>query len=222
MAENEEKEFSLIAPPDFWQKEFRGKPLDFKVKMKGVFQVEMPEINDEFAQSLGKFKNKEELEKSISEGIFAEKEDKEKARWQTAVLEKIASEAKIDLPDILIEEERDAMIEDLKRRIEGMGLSFENYLLQIKKSLEDFKKDFLPEAEKRVKILLCIYEIAKNENIKVEEREIEEEINKILKQHPEMVDEIKAEEENLKNYLREQILQRKVLNLLLNESRKKG
>lgn len=221
MRENEEKEFSLMAPSSFWQKELQGKPLDFKVKMKGVFRVDMPEINDEFAQSLGKFKNKEDLQKSISEGILEEKKQGEKTRWQSAVLSKIAKEAKMDLPDVLIEEERDAMIDDLKKRIEQMGLSFEHYLLHLKKSIDDLKKDLLPEAEKRVRMLLCIYEIAKRENIKVEEKEVEEEINKILKQHPEMVEEIKSQGEVLKSYLREQILQKKVVDLLLSQQGRK-
>lgn len=221
MAENEEKEFSLTMPQDFWQKEFQGKPLTFKVKMKGVYRVEMPEINDEFAKSLGKFQNKKELEKSISEGILMEKEEEEKSRWENIVLEKIAKEAEIDLPDILIERERDVMVDDLKRRIEQMGVSFEQYLLQIKKSLDDFKKEILPQAEKRLRILLCIYEIAKTENIKVEEKEIEEEINKILQQNPTIKDEIKAQEESLKEYLREQILQRKVLDFLFSQGGKK-
>ncbi|MGB4253913.1 MAG: trigger factor [Minisyncoccales bacterium] len=217
MRENEEKEFSLMAPSSFWQKELQGKPLDFKVRMKGVFKVDTPEINDEFAQSLGKFKNKEDLQKNISEGILEEKRQEEKIRWQSAVLGKIAKEAKIDLPDILIEEERDAMIDDLKKRIEQMGISFEQYLLHLKKSIDDLKKELLPEAEKRTRMLLCIYEIAKKENIKIEEKEIEEEINKILKQHPEMAEEIKSQEETLKSYLREQILQKKVVDLLLSQ-----
>jgi len=217
MRENEEKEFSLMAPSNFWQKELQGKPLDFKVKMKGVFKVDTPEMNDEFARSMGKFKDKEDLQKNISEGILEEKRQGEKIRWQSAVLGKIAKESKIDLPDILIEEERDAMIDDLKKRIEQMGLSFEQYLLHLKKSIDDLKKELLPEAEKRVRMLLCIYEIAKKENIKIEEKEIEEEINKILKQHPEMAGEIMSQEETLKSYLREQILQKKVVDLLLSQ-----
>ena len=70
-------------------------------------------------------------------------------------------------------------------------------------------------------MLLCIYEIAKRENIKVEEKEVEEEINKILKQHPEMAEEIKSQGEVLKSYLREQILQKKVVDLLLSQQGRK-
>jgi trigger factor len=220
MRESEERNFSLLASSNFWQKELQGKSLDFKVRMKEIFKVELPKMNDDFVHSLGEFKDLENLQKSLLEGIEIEKKQEEEKRWQNSVLEKIGSQAEIDLPDILIENERDQMIENLKKKIEEMGLSFEIYLSRLKKSPEELKRDFLPEAEKKVRIFLCLYEIARAEKIEVDEKEVEEEINKIIKNYPDLISRFKGdEEEKLKNYIRENLLQKKVIELLLSKAR---
>jgi len=217
MKEKEEKKFSITCPKDFWKKEFRGKPLDFKVKMKEIFKVELPEINDDFAKSLGKFKNLKELKESIKEGILMEKQEEEERKWQAKVLDKIAKESEIDLPEILVLEQRDRMIEDLKNTIEKeMGLSFEKYLLQIKKTEEDLKKDFLPEAERRVRVFLCVFEIAKRENIEPKEEEVKREIENIANNYPQLFEEIQKNQskEDFESFIKEKILEKKVLSLL--------
>lgn len=214
MEEGEEKSFSIVCPENFWKKELRGKPLDFKVKMKEVFKVELPELNDEFAKSLGKFENIEKLKESIKEGILMEKEEEEERKWQAKVFDKIAKLAEVEVPEVLIFEQRDRMIDDLKNTIEGeMGLQFSDYLSQIKKTEEELKKDFLPEAEKRVKVYLCLYEIAKEEGIEVKEEEVKKEMEIILQKYPQLFEDIKKTKstEDFENFIKEKILEKKVL-----------
>jgi len=219
--DNEEKEFSLNVPADFWKRDLRQTILDFKVGIKGVFKVELPQTNDEWVRTLGKFDNLSHLKNSLREGIKIEKEEAERKRWENKVLEKISQEAKIDLPDVLVEKERNQMIKNFKTRVEEMGISFEDYLSQLKKPLKDLEKDFLPEAEKRVRILLSLYQIAKEEKINVNEEEVKEEISEILKKYPTITRDLedKEKEVNLKAYLRENILQRKVIRLLVLKAR---
>jgi len=215
--ENEEKEFSLSAPADFWKKKLRGRILDFKVKIKGIFKVELPELNNEWVRSLGKFDNLSQLRDNLLEGIKREKEEEEKRRWGNAVLDRISQETKIDLPDILVERERDRMIENLKIRVEDTGISFGDYLSHLRKSLEDLKKDFLPEAEKRVKILLSLYQIAREEKVDISGEEIEKGMNEFFKKYPTISRELrnnKEKEGNLRAYLEERMLQSKVMKLL--------
>lgn len=214
MEEGKEKNFSVVCPDNFWKKELRGKPLDFKVKMKEIFKVELPELNDDFAKSLGKFENLEKLKESIKEGILIEKEEEEERKWQARVFDKIAKLAEFEVPEILALEQRDRMIDDLKNTIENeMGLNFGDYLSQIKKTEEELKKDFLPEAEKRVKVYLCLYEIAKEERIEVKEEEVKGEVEAILQKYPQLFEEIKKTKntEDFENFIKEKILEKKVL-----------
>jgi trigger factor len=82
MNEGEEKEFELSFPADYHKKELAGKPAKFQVKMKLVQERQVPEINDEFAASLGKFKDLSELKKNIQEGLEHENEHKLKEEKQ--------------------------------------------------------------------------------------------------------------------------------------------
>ncbi|MDD5552042.1 MAG: trigger factor [Candidatus Pacebacteria bacterium] len=217
LSEGEEKNFSVMCPSNFWKKELRGKNLDFKVKLKEIFRIELPELNDDFVKSLGDFKDKKSLKDNIKEGIKAEKEAAEEKRWQGAVLDKIAKNSQIEVPEILVKEQRDRMLDDLKKTVEEqMGLPFNTYLSQVKKTEEDLKKEFIPEAKKRVKIFLCIYDIAERENIMVQDEEVEKEIEETEKKYPQLLGDIKNKqsEEDFRNFIREKILEKKVMNLL--------
>jgi trigger factor len=217
MDEGQEKSFSVICPSNFWKKELRGKPLDFKVKMREIFKIELPELNDEFVKSLGDFKDLKAVKENVTKGIKMEKKEAEEKKWQNKVFDKVAKQSEIEVPEILVHEQRDRMVEDLKNTAEGqMGLSFGDYLSQIKKTEDDLKKDFMPEAEKRVKIFLCIYEIADKEKIKVEKKDVEKEIEKNMQKHPQLLEEIKKTqgEEDFKNFIREKILEKKVIELI--------
>jgi len=215
--EGEEKSFSLKCPADFWKKELKGKMLDFKVKINSVFKVELPEISDEFAKSIGDFSDLKKLKENIKKGIEMEKGEAEKRRWQDVVLLKIAKEAKINVPDILIREQKEQMLENMKKTTEEQtGASFEEHLLRLKKTKEDLEKELLPEAEKRVRTFLCVYEIAKKEKIEAKDQEVEREMEQIKSQYPQMLGNFQhsQNQEGFKSFLKEKIVEKKVVNLL--------
>jgi trigger factor len=147
MKEKDEKDFELAFPKEYHQKSLAGKPALFKVKMILVQEKELPEMNDEFAKSMGNFENLEALKKSIFEGIEMEHKKKNEEQWRTAAIEKIAAESQIELPDILIEQETDKMMAELEQNISGMGLALDTYLENIKKSKSDLAKGWQETAE---------------------------------------------------------------------------
>jgi trigger factor len=211
LKENEEKEFSIKIPEDFWQKKWAGKNLEFKIKVKAVFQRELPTLDDEFARSLGNFENLEKLKESIKEGLLIEKEEAEKTRWASEVISKIVQISKIDLPEIMIEKEKEILLEELKARVEENGLPFSEYLLQLNLSEEKLKEGLTEAAQKRLKEELVIAQIAKEEDIKVSQEEIEDKINQILKNFPSVEEAQKLDLPSLKDYFYQRILFEKVL-----------
>ncbi|MCD6528324.1 trigger factor [bacterium] len=189
----EEKNFSLTFPEDFPRVELRGKKVDFKVKVNTVQRIELPEITDEWAQSLGKFEDLDSLKKSIKEGILLEKEQAESQRLRREILEKIVQATEVQLPEILIKREKEQILANIKEGVnKTLQISFQDYLRQIKKTQEELEASLKGEAEKRVKEFLVLREIEKRENIKAEEEEVKEEINKILRHY---FDPKKAEKE---------------------------
>ncbi|MFA5042353.1 MAG: trigger factor, partial [Candidatus Paceibacterota bacterium] len=183
--EKEEKIFNLIIPQSWPQKDIQGKKIRAKVLMKEIKEKELPELNDSFAQSLGKFKNLEELKKSIEESLKIEKTEKEKERWRLALLEKIIQQTKGELPETLLSVEKEKMTEELKFSLESIQLPYEKYLEQIKKTEDELKKSFEETAKKRAFSSIILKEIAEKEKITVSEEEKEKKTKEILEQIPE-------------------------------------
>jgi len=176
-----------------------------------------PSLDDKFAQSLGKFKNLEELKQSIQDSLKIEKQAKEKEQWRLGVMEEIISQMKGEIPDLLIQAEQEKMLDELKIQLSEMQLKFENYLKQIKKSEEELRIEFQPLALKRVKMALILKEIAQLEKIEVKDKEIEDKTNEILNRLPDpnLKDKINLEE--LKVFASGLIRNEKVFELLENQ-----
>ena len=176
------KEFSLKAPDDYYIVNLRGKIIDFKVKIDLVQKREISEANDEFAKSLGEFRDLGALKESLREGIIMEKNVKEKERRRLEIIEKVAQKSEVEIPVALVDKEVEKMIDELKNSLSSTGVNFEEYLVKIKKRQDDLRKEIRSQAEKRVKFALCLKEIAKKEDIKATEEEIKEKTDEFLKQ----------------------------------------
>jgi trigger factor len=217
MKEKEENEFELDFPKDYHQKELAGKPARFKVKMSLVQKKELPEVNDEFAKSLGNFKNLEAFKKNLSEGIALEEQNKNKEKWRAGAIEKISAESQIDVPDVLVDQELEKMMAEFEQNIATMGLQLETYLENIKKSKSEITKGWKETAEKRVRAALVLKEIAASEEIDVPSKEVEEEMNKVLAYYKSVGNmEKKVDMERLYAYAKGILANEKVFKLLEN------
>jgi trigger factor len=219
MKSGEEKKFELVVPKDWAQKNLQNKKLTINVSLKEIKTKQLPSLDDKFAQSVGEFKSLEDLKKNIREGLLLEKKQKETEKWRLEALEKITTETKADLPEILVQNEIEKMIEELKAQLDKMQLPFEKYLEQIKKDEKELRKELQELAEKRVISALVLREIASIEKIEVSEKEIEEKVNEILKQIPETEKKENIDKNNLKEFALGIIRNEKVFQILEGEQR---
>lgn len=185
MKAGEEKTFSVTVPKDYYQEQLREKILDFKVKINGVYELALPELNDEFAKSLGAFETLVALEESVKENIAKDKETKEVERVRRVFAEELAVKATIDVPDMLVDQEVDTMIAEMRQNIEREGANFDSYLMGIKKTTDDLKKEFRKQADTRVRIALCLKEIAKQENITLDDKDVQAQASQVLARYDE-------------------------------------
>ena len=194
-----------------------GKPdkkeIQFNVKVHSVSERELPELNDEFACSLGQFSGLKDLREKLRENIKLEKELKEKDKIRVKILEVVAEKISVDIPESLINRELDNMIEEFKARVAQSGLSFEEYLKRVKKTEQSFREEWTIDARKRVLGGLILEEIAKKENIEVKDEEAEKEVSAYLSRfRGQQVD--LPDPENLKNYIRNLMKNEKIFQLL--------
>jgi len=215
MKKDEQKEFSVVFPKEHNNKVLAGKKIEFKVKMISVQKMELPELNDEFAKKLGKFEDLKALRNNIKENLGKEKELEQKQKTRNEILEKIAQDCKCEIPEILVENQKDNLLEDLKQKVDqGLKIPFTEYLTQIKKTEEEIKDSFTDTAGKRVKNFLVLKKIGKEEQIKVSKEEIEEEANKTLKNYPNKEEVKKIDIDRLKDYTESAMYNEKVFNKL--------
>lgn len=207
----EKKEFVLRFPKNYYQKNLADRNVEFKVEMKKIEERILPNLDDNFAKSLGKFKNLADLKEKLQQNLKLEAEQKERDRLDLEIMKKIAERTNFELPETLILAEVRKMMEELKNMVLASGGEYEKYLRHIKKTEKDLENDFMPRAKERVKFGLILREIAKKEKINVQEEEVEKEQKKTLEhyQHdPKTMEKIQSKE--YKEYLRNLIQNRKV------------
>jgi len=156
------------------------------------------ELNDEFAKNLGQ-KDLLGLRELLRENILAEKGHKAQEKNRMETLDKIASASKLELPEILIESEKEKMLAELKSSIENMGLEWQKYLEHVQKTEDGLRKEWAAEAEKRVRFALILREIAVKEKIEPSAEEINAETEKMTARF-QAHDKNKVDTERLKDY----------------------
>ncbi len=215
MKEGEEKEIELEFPKDYHQKNLAGRKAVFKVKMNLVQERQTPEINDDFAKSLGNFENLDALKKSIKDGMEEEQKHKLHDERLNAFVEKIIDSTEADLPEVLVHQEIHQMLQEFEYQLQTMGMNLDQYLSQLKKDAEELEKDWEPQAEKRVKSALALKKIAQLEEIKVDSKEVEDEMNKTMQYYKNVKDmEKNIDMERLYNYTKGNLENQKVFEFL--------
>jgi len=181
---NEERRFKLPFPADHFQKQLAGKEIDFYAKAKGIYALTLPEADDHFAKGVG-LESIKLLREKLAENLRSEEEAKVKEAVEIEMLEKLTdATAYSEIPEILVNEEVRRMIHELQHGVEEQGMKWPDYLSSIKKTPDDLKLDFIPQALRRIKTAVLIKELAKKENIKPTDEEIDAEVDRILTQVP--------------------------------------
>lgn len=176
LKKDDEKEFKLTMPANHYQKHMAGRELSFKVKVKDVFERQLPELNDEFAKGLGQ-DTVAGLRVLINENLTAEAKQKEEQRVEIALFDQLIDGSTLgEIPDVMIEAEKDKMWFEMKRGAEQQGMVWEEYLKSIEKTEPELRAAFTEQATRRAKAALVSRALAKEQNLAPTGAEIDEEI----------------------------------------------
>jgi len=169
-------EFSIKFPKEHYQKQFAGKNVDMKVKVKEVYELQQPELNEEFAKKLGQ-ESMTKLRELLENNLLQEAEHKESQRIEVEILDKMIENSQFEeIPDILINGEKKKMFYELKHNLDTQGIEMEQYLKDLKKTEEQIFTDFTEQAVKRAKAALISRQIAIDNKIDVSKEEMDKEI----------------------------------------------
>jgi trigger factor len=178
MDRGEEREFSLAYPEDYAMKKLAGKQYQFKVKTTEIKEKEMPELNDDFARSLGgEINSLAELRGRITTNLRMKREREAQSNLEQKVISEVVKVSKVAFPPILVEREIDYLLD---RQAGMFNQTVADYLRIFNRSEEKAREELRPKATERVTYNLIVGKIAEEEKIEVAEEEIDTEIERVL------------------------------------------
>ena len=183
MSSGEEKEFTLSYPGDYRMKELAGKELKFNVKLTEVKERHLPELDDEFAKSLGEGVDTiEALRKYAADGLKRAAENAAMKEYERKVMQALVdSAAKLEYPPILVEEEINRILRDRDMAFRQRGGSLKDYLKAINKTEGQLRDEMRPNAVEQLKQQLVLGKVAEEEKVSIEPAEIDAEIEGMMK-----------------------------------------
>jgi len=215
MKEGETNEFSLKFPKDHYQKTLAGKDVQFKLTDKEIYELQHPEIDDEFAKALGQ-ESLIKMKELLHSNIMKDKTLKESQKIEAEILEKLVEKSRFgEIPESMINQEVNRMFHELKHSVAERGLEFEDYLKSIKKTADELRLEMAQQAVQRVKTALLVREYGLREKIEVSDVEVLAEVEKLINDSSgdaEAQRTIRSEE--YQDYIKTAVRNRKVIKLL--------
>ena len=220
MQVDEGKDVKVKFPEEYFSKDLAGKDAVFKVTVHEIKKKELPKLDDEFAKDVSEFDTLEELKKDIKEKKEKENADKTKYETEDAVIKAVCENLKVEIPSGMIETETENMLKDIEQRLSYQGLKLDQYLKMMGKTAEEMKKEYEPQAIDAIKSRLTLEKVIELEKIEATDKEVEEKIEEMAKNYGKTADDFKNNE-NIKEYLKQGILNEKAVEFLVNNAKMK-
>ncbi len=174
MKNGQEREFDLTFPDDFTHRELAGKLIHFTVTLKGIRALVLPDVDDEFAQSFGKFETVDDLMAGVREDILKTKEEDSSRELRGTLAKRLVNDNVFDVPPSMVDRELRNLVQDYGENLVNAGMSNEKVREMILKNEDDLRKT----AEEQIRLLYIVGEIAEKEDVKAEAEEIRNAVEK--------------------------------------------
>ena len=189
---DDEFDVNVTFPEEYGAKELAGKEAVFKVKLHEIKVRELPVIDDEFAKDVSEFDTLDELKADLKAKALERKQKVADEEVENDLVQQIVDSIKGEIPEAMFENRLNQSVEEFAYRLQSQGLNLETYLKYTNSTIDDFKNSFRPQAESQVKFRLALEKIVELENIVADEKDIEEQFEKMAKDYGMEVDKVKA------------------------------
>jgi len=179
----EEQEVKVTFPENYQAAELAGKDAVFKVTVKGIKRKELAVLDDEFAKDVSEFESLEELKADIRNRLEKEAAKRADHALKDGLVDKVVTDSEVEIPDTMIEQRIDSMLQNMNQRLSMQGLSIEDYLKYSGTNVENLRNDYRERAAKDVKVDLVLEAIAKAENIGVTDEDIDARVEEMAAQY---------------------------------------
>ena len=216
MNAGERKQFGVTFPLDYAEESLRGQAVLFSVHLKEIKERELPPLDDEFAKEASEFETLDELRAAVREQLEAAVEQRVAGEFRGRVLDAVANNADVEVPEVMVHEKAHEMVESFERSIRAQGMEPEQYYQLAGSDHHDFEQRVRPDAEDTVKKELVLDAVAVAEGIEAGEEAVMHEIGHLAEESDRSPEEIAATLRANGTYalLEEEISRQKALDFL--------
>ena len=214
LKKGDKKSFKLPFPEDHYQKVYAGKDIDFEVTIKEIYEIKLPEVNDEFAKGLG-VETADKFKDLIRKNLQSENERRAMEIAEIELLETLVKKSTFtEVPENLAKEETNRMYNELQNDIESHNGHMQDYLASIKKTADQLRLDMVPTAMARVQTSVLVREVAKRNSLEVSSEEIDNEIDRLISIAPDKETRDRVSSPEYREYVATVMRNRKTLEFL--------
>ena len=188
----DEKDVNVTFPEDYHAEELAGAPVVFKVKVHEVKEKQLPTLDDEFAKDVSEFDTLEDFKKDLAAKLTERREAQAKRAFEAAVLEQVMDNMTVEIPDAMVAYETDQMVEDMARRIQAQGISFEQYMAMTGMTMDIVRAQAGTAALERVRRDLALNAVVAAEGIEITDEDLEAEYKRLADEYHMELEQVKA------------------------------
>jgi trigger factor len=217
--QNENADIKVRFPDNYSSKDLAGKDALFKVTVKEIKYKELPEADDEFAKDVSEFDTLKDLKEDIKKKLEEEDKERTENEFSNNVIQKIVDNAKVDIPDVMIEHELDSMEKNVDMNLRYQGITLDKYFEVTGTSKDKFRENMRKDASNNVKTSLVLEKISQEEKIDVTDEEINAEIDVVSKDYQNPDKFKKSITDDYKGYISDNLKMRKSIKMLVNAAK---
>jgi trigger factor len=215
MKRGEEREIEVTFPEEYGNKELAGKPAIFKVALREIKEKVLPELDDEFAKGFG-LESFAKLKEEIETGYRTQEKNRIDGDLRERLMNALIERNPLEVPEAMVSSQLDYMLGNVRNRMQSQGMSLE----MLGMNEESFKQMYRETAVKQVQGSLILEAVAKQENLKVEDSEIDGKLEEVAAMANAPLDAVKKHYagDDARRGLIMQIAEEKVVGFLLEKS----
>ena len=211
-SKGEQREIEVTFPPDYGNKNLAGKKATIQVVIQDIKEQGLPELDDEFAKNLGDFDNFEDLRTAVRQELESKKEQQVDAEVWTQILDELISRNPFDVPQSMVEQELQRMLDTIRYRLSAQNLTLE----QAGMDEETFKERNREAAERRVRTTIFLEKIAHQESLEIGDEEVDLGLHTSAKDMNQSYEQVRDfyKNNNLMEPYKRQLMEEKVIKFL--------
>ncbi|MCR5775670.1 MAG: trigger factor [Lachnospiraceae bacterium] len=183
---------NVTFPEEYHEKSLAGKPAVFAVKLKGITEKQIPELDDDFVSDVSEFDTVDEYKADIKQTLEDKKKAAARRKKEDEAVKALVEDSRIEIPQPMIDTEADELIRNYSNRMRSQGLSLEQYMQYTGMTIDKLKDDMKDQAKLNIESRLVLEAVAEKEGITVADEDIEKEIQEMADNYGMPLDSMKS------------------------------